>query len=374
MEHLTIEGTNPDSSFSYDIIWSDSFAGLYDCMKNIPDLRPGRICIVTDSHVEALYLKALKDALSSFPGTIDSFIFPEGEQNKNLETVCDLYRFLIERHFDRKDLLIALGGGVAGDMTGFTAATYLRGIDFIQIPTTLLAQTDSSVGGKTGVDMDGFKNMVGAFHQPRLVYMNMSVLRTLSGDQFVSGMGEVVKTALLGSRPLYDLLKKSPEQICRRDPEILTSVISACCRVKGNIVRQDPTEKGLRAILNLGHTLGHAVEKCSNFALLHGQCVGIGLNAACWLSSKRGYISREEYEDIRNLLKCYGIPAAASGLTADELLDAARSDKKMVNGRIRFILLRAVGEAFTDLSVSDEEILAAASVILTNETSGDFLS
>ena len=369
MEHLTIEGASPNSSFSYDIIWSDSFSGLYGRMQEIRDLHPGRICIVTDSRVGGLYLNELKSALAPFPGIIESFVFPEGEQNKNLETVCDLYRFLIERHFDRKDLLIALGGGVTGDMTGFAAATYLRGIDFIQIPTTLLAQTDSSVGGKTGVDMTGFKNMVGAFHQPRMVYMNMSVLRTLSEDQFVSGMGEVVKTALLGDSSLYSLLRNSTGPVLQRDPEVLTEVIRACCRVKGDIVRQDPTEKGLRAILNLGHTLGHAVEKCSDFSLLHGQCVGIGLNAACYLSFRRGLISEEAYREICALMAAYGIPLTTSGMTAEELLTTTHSDKKMANGRIRFILLRRIGEAFVDSSVSDGEILEAASVILADGSS-----
>ena len=363
-DRLTVSGNLPDCRFAYDIVWSDSFDSLYEHMQRVPDLCPGRICIVTDSHVGELYLTAVRNALKDFPGQIEEWVFPAGEESKTIDTVCGLYRFLIEKRFDRRDLLLALGGGVTGDLTGFAAATYLRGIDFVQVPASLLAQVDSSVGGKTGVDMTGYKNMVGAFHQPRLVYMNMSVLRSLPDDQFASGMGEVVKTAVLGDASLYQMLREKRDEVLARDPAVLSEVIFACCRVKASVVAQDPSEKGLRALLNLGHTLGHAVEKCKNFSLLHGHCVAIGLEAAVFLAEERGVITAEDGADIRQLLLAYGLPVSTGGITPEELVNAAKSDKKMIGGKIRFILPEAIGRAVIDDSVSEEELLRAACHIL----------
>lgn len=368
-EILTVAGSLPDSRFSYDIIWEDSYSSLYPAIERIPGLQPGRICIVTDSQVAALYLEDLQKSLRDFPGQVETWVFPAGEASKTMDTICELYRFLIGKHFDRKDLLLALGGGVTGDMTGYAAATYLRGIDYIQIPTTLLAQTDSSVGGKTAVDLGGFKNMVGAFHQPRLVFMNMAVLRTLPADQFSAGMGEVVKTAVLGDSALFRLLQRETKTITDRDPAVLTEVIRACCRVKADIVAQDPSEKGIRAILNLGHTLGHAIEKCKDFTLLHGQCVAIGLEASAYLAERRGMLSAAEAAEIRQLLLAFSLPVCTDGLTPEELITATKSDKKMHNGRIRFILPKGIGCAVTDDTVTDEELYAAASHILAPHAS-----
>ncbi len=364
MSEMAVERKNSGMEFSYMIRWENDFSQLAEAVGKLENFNPSKICIVADSTVAALYLDEVKEALKSLPVTVESWIFPAGEENKNLNTVSDLYRFLIDRKFGRRDVLAALGGGVTGDLTGFTAATYLRGIDFIQIPTTLLAQVDSSVGGKTGVDFDQFKNMVGAFHQPRLVYMNMSTIKTLPADQFASGLGEVVKTAEIRSKDLFYWMIAHRDIIMERDPQTLTKLIRECCCVKANVVEEDPTEKGVRAILNFGHTLGHAVEKCKNFDLLHGQCVGIGIVAASWISMKRGMISEEDYRNIVEANRMFGIPTETSGITADDIIAATKSDKKMQAGRIKFVLLDGIGNAVVDYTVTDEEMREACAIIL----------
>lgn len=364
-DRMTVTGSGSNGSFSYDIIWRDSFSDLAAQIRQIPGLAPKRICVVTDSHVADLYMADVIRELASLHVETEHWIFQAGEESKTLSEVTGLYKFLIRCHFDRRDLLIALGGGVAGDLTGFSAATFLRGIDFIQVPTTLLAQVDSSIGGKTGVDLDSFKNMVGAFYQPRLVFMNTKVLSTLPDEQFASGMGEVIKTALLGDADLYRFLRTGQERILRRDPETMTYIIHACCRVKAEIVSRDPTEKGDRILLNLGHTLGHAVEKCSQYTLPHGHCVGLGLAAAAEMSAQRGLIPDALCRQIRELLQAYDLPVSVGGMTAEELLQASRSDKKMAGGQIRFILLRGTGHAYADNTVTDAEMISAAETILS---------
>lgn len=365
-EGITIERENAGIAFSYRIEWEHDFSRLTSCIREAGDLHPGKICIVTDSNVAPLYLQDVKEALVDAGAEIFTWVFPAGEKSKNLGTVEELYRFLINNHFQRTDLLAALGGGVTGDLTGFAAATYLRGIDFIQIPTTLLAQVDSSVGGKTGVDFDEFKNMVGAFHQPRLVYMNTSVLATLPDDQFASGMGEVIKSAEIRSEYFFRKLEKKASLIMSRDPDILSYVIRECCEIKGAVVEDDPNDRGIRAILNFGHTLGHAVEKCSNFELLHGQCVAIGTIGAGWLSMKRGLITGSVYQRMINLNRKFELPVSTEGLTAEQIVQTARSDKKVEHGKLKFILLDGLGNAVIDNTVSEKE-LTDAGRILTGE-------
>ena len=239
----------------YDICMKTSFDGLKKETEAF-DLRDHKICIVTDSNVAALYLEEVKAVLSQCCSKISVFIFPAGEENKNLNTVKELYEHLIREHFDRKDMLAALGGGVTGDLCGFAAATYLRGIDFIQIPTTLLSQVDSSIGGKTGVDFDAYKNMVGAFHMPRLVYTNLEALLTLPKEQFSSGMGEVIKHGLIRDKAYYQWLKDNHDAIMARDLSVCREMVFWSNEIKKAVVEKDPTEQGERAYLNFGHTLG----------------------------------------------------------------------------------------------------------------------
>ena len=350
-----------EHAFDYSIVWAEDFSSLADHMAGLC-LSYSKICVVTDSHVEKLYAKSLLDALPEGIHT-DLYVFPAGEEQKNLDSVSELYDFLIEKRYSRKDILVALGGGVVGDLTGYAAATYLRGIDFIQVPTTLLAQVDSSVGGKTGVDFCQYKNMIGAFHQPRLVYMNMAVLSTLDDLLFSSGMGEVLKTGLIRQPELYRWLDEKRSEVLDRRSEALAYMIRECCKIKSGVVERDPKEQGERAILNLGHTIGHAVEKLKNFSLPHGHCVGVGTVAAAWLSVQRGLLSSNDLRWIEEMNSFYGLPNRVDGLSAQEILMATRSDKKAVGGRVRFILLDAVGNAIIEDSVTEEEILAAAQYI-----------
>lgn len=342
----------------YEIRLKPDFQGLKAALETL-DTKKKKICIVADSIVANLYAQPLREVLEDCCSKVSLFVFPAGEANKTLDTVRNLYEHLILEKFDRKDMLAALGGGVTGDLTGFAAATYLRGIDFIQIPTTLLSQVDSSIGGKTGVDFDSYKNMVGAFHMPKLVYMNLSVLQTLPERQFASGMAEIIKHGLIQDKDYYEWLMKNQEAIERRDYEALREMIYVSCRIKGHVVETDPTEQGIRAWLNFGHTAGHAVEKLKNFTLFHGECVSIGCVAAAWISMKRGYLTKEELLQIEQTLKAFQLPVRVSGLNPADVLAATKLDKKMEAGKIKFVLLKRIGEAFVARDVEDEELLQA---------------
>ena len=285
----------------YDIVFQQSFDGLWEELQEL-GASEKKLCIVTDSRVDELYGAQVAELLEGKCRKIVKYAFPAGEENKNLETVKDVYRYLIEEGFDRKDMLLALGGGVTGDLTGFVAATYLRGIDFVQIPTTLLAQVDSSIGGKTGVDFDSYKNMVGAFKMPRLVYINLSVLKTLEERQFYSGFAEVMKSALIKDALFYEWLIENMYEICEREPATLEEMVIRTCSIKKMVVEKDPTEQGDRALLNLGHTIGHAIEKAKNFELYHGECVALGTVAAAYISWKRGMITIKDFQ-TRNSMR-----------------------------------------------------------------------
>lgn len=349
-----------DGNAIYDIVMEASFSRLAEEVSRL-SVAGRRLCIVTDSHVAPLYLKEVQGCLTPCCAQTDAFTFPAGEEHKNLDVVRKLYEFLIQKHYDRNDLLIALGGGVVGDLCGFTAATYLRGIRFIQIPTTLLSQVDSSIGGKTGVDFDAYKNMVGAFHMPALVYINTATLLTLSEEQYTSGMGEIVKHGLIRSREYYFWLKEHAVSIRSRDLSVCEKMILVSDQIKRDVVEQDPTEKGMRALLNFGHTLGHAVEKLMDFQMLHGQCVAVGCVGAAWISAKRGEISYGQVEEIRDTMKSFGLPVALSGtgLSPEQVVSTTKSDKKMDSGKIKFVLLHEVGDAYVDRTVTDEEMQEA---------------
>ena len=351
-----------DGEAIYDIVMEPDFNGLGPEVEKL-GLSERKICLVTDSNVAALYLDEVAEILSKCCKTVLTFVFPAGEEHKNLDTVRCLYEHLILNHFDRKDLMAALGGGVVGDLCGFAAATYLRGVDFIQIPTTLLSQVDSSVGGKTGVDFDAYKNMVGAFHMPRLVYANLRTLLTLPEEQFSSGMGEVVKHGLIKNREYYQWLKDNHEGIAARNLDLCQAMVYESCMIKKRVVEEDPTEQGERALLNFGHTLGHAVEKLENFTMHHGHCVGLGCIGAARISQLRGMLTEEEMADIRNTFLSFGIPDAAPGLVWEQVLKTTQSDKKVDAGVIRFVLLKAIGQAYVDTTVTADEMRAGFDVI-----------
>lgn len=346
----------------YDIVFSTDFQELLSELQTL-NIESRKVCVVTDSHVAALYGEEIMGILKGNCTKNVLYTFEAGEEQKTLATVKEIYAFLIREQFDRKDLLIALGGGVTGDITGFTAATYLRGIDFVQIPTTLLAQADSSIGGKTGVDFDGYKNMVGAFYMPRLVYMNVSVLKTLDDRQFFSGFAEVMKHGLIKDASLYEWLLDRMYEICDRDADTLLEMVERSCKVKKLVVEKDPTEQGERALLNFGHTLGHAIEKYKNFSMTHGECVALGITAAAFISWKHEWLSMDEYYEIRDMLVPFNLPITVEDVNPEEILKLTKADKKMEGNSIKFILLKKVGKAVIDRTVTDEDILNALAEI-----------
>ncbi len=350
----------------YDICIEDSFGALADALEPFT-LADRKVCIVTDSNVDPLYGAEVEDIVGGISGECVRYVFPAGEESKTLDTVKEIYKFLIENHFNRKDLLIALGGGVVGDLTGYTAATYLRGIEFIQIPTTLLSQADSSIGGKTGVDFDGYKNMVGAFYMPKLVYMNIATLQSLSDRQFYSGFAEVMKSALIKDGHFYEWLIDQMYEICERDVETLAEMVERSCTIKKLVVEKDPLEKGDRALLNFGHTIGHAIEKYMNFTMTHGECVALGCVAAAFISWKKNWLSMEEYYEIRDMFVPFYLPISIDNLDIEEVLRLTKSDKKAENGYIKFILLKKVGKALIDKTVTDDEIREALQELNFNE-------
>ncbi|MFI3214182.1 MAG: 3-dehydroquinate synthase [Eubacteriales bacterium] len=339
----------------YDIVFSFSFDGLKEEIINLQKANR-KICIVTDSNVNKIYGNEIVELLSPISNDICVFEFLAGEESKTLDTVEQLYIKLIEHKFDRKDYLIALGGGVVGDLTGYVAATYLRGIDFIQVPTTLLSQVDSSVGGKTGVDFKQYKNMVGAFKMPSLVYTNLQTLQSLDERQYFNGFAEVMKHGLIKDANYYEWLVSNMYEICERDPITLEELVLKSCQIKKAVVEKDPHEKGDRALLNFGHTLGHAIEKYMNFTLYHGECVALGCVAAAYISFKKEYLSSDEYYEVRDMFVPFNLPITVENIDIDDVISITKLDKKVEGDFIKFILLKKIGKAFIDTTVTVDDM------------------
>lgn len=342
----------------YDIVFTDSFDLLVDELDTF-DIKNRKVAVITDSNTAKLFGSTVCNILEDHCTKVLLHTFPAGESNKTLDTVKDIYKALIEAQFGRKDLLIALGGGVVGDVTGYTAATYLRGVDFIQIPTTLIAQSDSSIGGKTGVDFDGYKNMVGAFYMPKLVYMNVATLKELDDRQFYAGFAEVMKHGLIKDAMFYEWLLDNMYEIRDRDIAVLEEMVMRSCLVKKLVVEKDPKELGDRALLNFGHTIGHAIEKAMHFEMVHGECISLGMVAAAYISWKHNWLSMDEYYEVRDMFVPFNLPISIDSIDPEEILKLTKSDKKMEAGTIKFVLLKKVGKAVIDRTVTDEEILEA---------------
>lgn len=343
----------------YEITLQRDFSQLISYIKDLGYQPEQKVCIITDSNVAPLYLEEVTDLLGEYFQTVISHVFAAGEEHKNVSTIDCFYETLIEAHFDRKDLLIALGGGVTGDMCGFAAATYLRGIDFIQVPTTLLSQVDSSIGGKTGVDFKQYKNMVGAFYMPRLVYMNLSTLFDLPTEHFYAGMGEILKHGLIKDYSYFQWMISHKDDILHKNMDVLEEMIYRSCNIKREVVENDPKEKGERALLNFGHTIGHAIEKLSDFHLIHGDCVAIGIVAASHLSAQRGLITVDDEKMIEDALKAFHLPVKTDIWDCLDVLMTTKLDKKMESGKVKFILLQNLGDAIIDKTITDEELLEA---------------
>ena len=350
----------------YDIVFAEDFSLLAEELTDL-GAAERRLAVICDSNTEKLFGGEIREILEKCCKKVVLHAFPAGEANKTLDTVKEIYKILIEEKFDRKDLLVALGGGVVGDITGYAAATYLRGIDFIQIPTTLIAQSDSSIGGKTGVDFDGYKNMVGAFYMPKLVYMNVGTLKKLNDRQFYAGFAEVMKHGLIKDAAFYEWLLDHMYEIHDRDTEVLLEMVMKSCSVKKLVVEKDPKEQGERALLNFGHTIGHAIEKAKNFEMVHGECIALGMVAAAYISWKRENLSMEVYYEVRDMFVPFNLPISVEDIEPEEILALTKSDKKMEAGQVKFVLLKKVGKAVVDRSVTDEEILAAVREILFSD-------
>lgn len=319
--------------------------------------------IVTNTTVAKLYLPALEAQLSD--KQVDSIVLQDGEQFKNLDTLNSILTRLLESKHDRKTTLIALGGGVVGDITGFAAACYQRGVPFIQVPTTLLSQVDSSVGGKTAVNHPLGKNMIGAFYQPQAVVIDTDSLSTLPEREFSAGMAEVIKYGLIADADFFDWLEQNSVALKQADQAALTYAIERSCLNKAKVVSADETEQGVRAILNLGHTFGHAIETFQNYkGWLHGEAVAAGMVMASKLSLVMGGLSQSEYDRVKNLIKSWSLPVAPpQDMTAEDFNQLMYRDKKVLDGELRLVLLRALGDAEVtgDFSVESLQTVISSS-------------
>jgi 3-dehydroquinate synthase len=323
-----------------------------------PFLVSDRVAIVTNNTVAKHYLAPLTQSLAAAGVKSSTISLPDGEAYKNFDTLNLIFDALLTERCDRKTTLIALGGGVIGDMCGFAAATYQRGVPFIQIPTTLLSQVDSSVGGKTGINHPMGKNMIGAFYQPRLVLADITTLKTLPDRELSAGLAEVIKYGLLGDAQFFVWLEANIEKLLARDSEALTYAIKRSCEMKAEIVAADERESGQRALLNLGHTFGHAIETAMGYGTwLHGEAVAAGMVMAAKLSSSIGWLAKVEIARIEKLLQRAMLPISPPNIPIEKFIDLMHGDKKVEAGKIKFVLIRRIGlaELCSEISVNDLE-------------------
>jgi len=320
--------------------------GLWLREKEYPD----KAVIITDNTVRKLYADVLGRSLQTADFKVTLLEVPAGEEQKSLETASGLYDRLTDAYVERTTPVLALGGGVIGDLAGFVAATYLRGLPLIQVPTTLLAMVDSSIGGKTAVDRGRLKNVIGMFYQPRLVVADIGTLSTLPKDELANGLAEVIKSAAIGNDNLFRFLEINIDKARELHPEVVENMVLETARIKAEIVEKDEKEEGLRGILNYGHTVGHAIEAVSGFSLKHGQAVAIGMMAAAKISSLMGILEESEVARLEVLIRRAGLPVEMPELDKEKVMEAMQHDKKVRRDKIRFVLLKSIGDAF----ISDE--------------------
>ena len=309
----------------------------------LPHIHHQQVCVVTNSTISSLYLDALKAGLKE--KTIALVTLPDGEKYKTYATLNSIFDVLLEKKHHRTTTLVALGGGVVGDICGFAAATYQRGVNFIQVPTTLLAQVDSSVGGKTGINHPLGKNMIGAFHQPQAVIIDTDVLTSLPKRELAAGLAEVIKYGLICDAAFFQWLEENIDKLVNLDADTLTHAIEHSCRIKADIVAKDERESGVRAWLNFGHTFGHAIETAQGYGnWLHGEAVAAGMVMAAALSQRLGWLSRASVERITRLLAHAGLPTEPPAIAPERFLDLMAADKKILDGQLRLVLLKNIGE------------------------------
>jgi 3-dehydroquinate synthase len=349
---------------SYDILIGEGLLQNAGTLLG-PHLKRDFTVIVTDANVARHHLKTLQEAFTATGVASETIVLPAGEKSKSFATLAELCDRLLALGIERRDTIVALGGGVIGDLTGFAAAILRRGVNYIQIPTTLLAQVDSSVGGKTGINSIHGKNLIGAFHQPQLVLADLGLLKTLPQREMAAGYAEVAKYGLLGDRSFFAWLEGKSGDVLAHHPEALAHAVHVSCEAKARIVAEDETETGVRALLNLGHTFGHALEAATGYSsrLLHGEAVAIGMVQAFRFSELRGLCPPQTAARVAAHLKGAGLPTHVSHISGDlppppALLELMRQDKKAVAGQLTFILARGIGEAFVAREVHDQDVLA----------------
>lgn len=310
----------------------------------------GRAVIVTDATVRGLYADVLSGGLHNADFKVTLLEVPAGEKYKTLETAAGLYDKLTGAYAERTTPVLALGGGVIGDLAGFVAATYMRGLPLVQVPTTLLAMVDSSIGGKTAVDRGRLKNIVGTFYQPIMVVADIGTLNTLPADELANGLAEVIKSAAIRNTNLFKFLEINIDKVRELYPEVLEDMVLETARIKAEIVEKDEKEEGLRGILNFGHTVGHAIEAVSGFRFKHGQAVAIGMMAAARISNRMGTLDENEVARLEMVIRQAGLPVSMPELDGEKVMQAMQHDKKVRHDKIRFVLLKSIGNAF----LSDE--------------------
>lgn len=320
----------------------------------------GSLVIITNPTVQRLYGDALKQNLSREGFKVATLEVPDGEEQKSLEVTGRIYQELTDSYAERTTPILALGGGVIGDLAGFVAATYLRGVPLIQVPTTLLAQVDSSIGGKVAIDHGHLKNKIGAFYQPRLVISDIATLKTVDSRILSDGLAEVIKYAAIRDRGLLGYIENNLDRIKSLDAGALEEIVFRSTEIKAEIVEKDEKDSGIRAILNYGHTVGHAIESVSDFKVEHGAAVALGMIAAAKISNEMGILDKSELLRLNSLIQRVGLPTAMPELDLDEIIEAIKHDKKVLGGKTRFILLKSLGSAF----VTDTVDLSLAKQIL----------
>jgi len=321
--------------------------------------KAGRHVMIADNCVGGLYGQKLLSNLKDIGLNAHLIEFPAGEASKNINTVLDIAGKLLKSGADRETCLIALGGGVVGDIVGFIASVFMRGIPYIQIPTTLIAQVDSSIGGKTAIDLPHGKNLLGTFYQPCAVFADLSFLETLPEKEFNNGLAEIIKYGIIDDEKMFRTLESNMNAIKSKDPKLLLNIVETCCRIKKSIVEIDEKDQGLRRILNFGHTLGHALETISQYTITHGEGVALGMIAAAHLSEKMGYLESNEAKRIEALIRGAGLPGKIpESFSADNIISALRMDKKKKGGIVHFVLLKKIGMPFINGSIEPKLITA----------------
>ncbi|WP_333654174.1 3-dehydroquinate synthase [Dissulfurispira sp.] len=344
---------------SYDIAIDSGI--LSNIGERIKGFSFSKVAVISNPSVFNLYGDVVINSIKNAGFEPLHVIIPDGEEHKNFNQTYQILTELLKNKLDRKSCLIALGGGVIGDITGFAASIYMRGIDFIQAPTTLLSQVDSSVGGKTGVNHELGKNMIGTFYQPRLVWIDIDTLKTLPRREILCGIAEIIKYGVIWDEELFEFLEKHRESILTLDPLPLTHIIRRSCEIKAEVVSRDEREAGLRAILNYGHTIGHAIETETGYSrFLHGEAIAIGMNLEAWLSEIMGFLGRKDALKIKAVIDSYGLPSELpADLNADKLISHMKLDKKVEAGEMKFILPEKLGKVKIQKGIDIENIRKA---------------